>query len=385
MTRAVRSPSSSLTKSTSSSSAATASSATAKPTDQSSTPAAPPTLPAATPPMSEAAKSKLKATRHLSRQMPAMDLKARLNQGLPKSDAQPADKAPAQEKLARPALVKTKAESDIHLASIAKKYGPEVAGDYKKMTDELKAELPGLQARRDAKGFMTAEDKEKLKRLESLQTTLKTDPSSRDYFAKEIANNRSDALYKHLGPTKFCSMLADVNNNIKNGKDGKPLPTYKWTTMEKVALYGYTTQDYGAINLGMRKDKGTPQDPGLAAYAKHVTSAMKQLPDYAADKSAQTTLYRALFPPPANAEGWAKDAFNALKFTKGGTYQDSAFASHSTSSINGNWSLIVQGTKNAKDVGAYSVWPKESEVLVLPGTKFDVLNVDGTKITLKAQ
>ena len=230
---------------------------------------------------------------------------------------------------------------------------------------------------------MPPEQKEKLKQLEALQKTLATDPASIDYFAKEIAANRKDPLYQFLGPTKFCSMLADVDSNIKTGtKDIKPpLPTYGWTTMEKVALYGYTSKDYVPINNAMREEGGKPSDPGIRAYSKHATNAMKKMPDF----NESPRLYRALNPPPATLPATVREAFDHLSFKKGGTYLDYGFASHSLDVMQGNWSLKVEGTKNSKNVGPYGVWPGEREILVLPGTKFEVMDVDGAVITLKAK
>lgn len=214
------------------------------------------------------------------------------------------------------------------------------------------------------------DDKERIARYENLVNSLKS-PEKANALAQAIAANKNDPLYAHMGGTKFASFLNQSNTNIAASN----APTHGMTDMERAALYGYTTGDYTAINSALRKEKGSISDPGLAAYAQHATSAMKKIPDYQAPEGKPNKLYRAIFTEPY--AGWG-----AATFVQGQMYSDHAFASTATEGVPGTWQLTMDGTTNAKDVGPYSAWPGEKEVLTLPGTQYFISQVNGSKVTL---
>src|SRR5262249_203941 len=154
-------------------------------------------------------------------------------------------------------------------------------------------------------------------------------------------------------------------------------PTHGMTDMERVALYGYTTGDYDPLNKAMRNDKGSPTDSGLAAYAKHTNNAMKKLPEYKPGPAESTTLKLTIF----TDTGWGQSAF-----VQGKTYSDHAFASTKHDDPgSGAWKLTINGTKNTRDIGPYSAWPLEKEILTLPGAKYTVGKVVGNQVELTPQ
>jgi hypothetical protein len=126
----------------------------------------------------------------------------------------------------------------------------------------------------------------------------------------------------------------------------------------------------------MRSSGGKPTDPGLAAYAQHTANAMKKLPDYQPPPGQEAKLFRAIFTEP-------KPGWGAQTFVQGSKYSDHGFGSTATvSGAQGVWNLTIEGTKNTKDVGPYSAWPGEKEVLAIPGTQYDIKQVQGNKVTL---
>jgi ADP-ribosyltransferase exoenzyme len=153
--------------------------------------------------------------------------------------------------------------------------------------------------------------------------------------------------------------------------------------MERAALLGYTTGDYGLINPALRGGKGQITDPYLSAYTKEVKGALQKIPDYQAPSGQPSHLYRAIYPQsdPTKNNDWCKTAF-----VKGSTYSDFAFSSTAVKKPpQGEWNLTIMGTKNAKDITPYSSWPGEAEALVFPGQAYTVHDVVGKNVTLVPQ
>ncbi|NUP08352.1 MAG: hypothetical protein HOW73_20065 [Polyangiaceae bacterium] len=244
-----------------------------------------------------------------------------------------------------------------------------IAAEANQALKDLYAKYPKFDA--DGKRVVPdPDDKERIARYENLTNSLKS-PDKANQLAAAIAANKNDPLYNYLGGLRFASFL----NQSKSNTDKSGAPDVGMTDIERIALYGYTTGDYTAINGALRKEKGNPSDPGLAAYAKYATDAMEKLPDYQAPAGKENKLYRAIFTEPY--PGWG-----AATFVQGQKYSDYAFASTATEGVPGTWQLTIDGTKNAKDVGPYSAWPGEKEVLTMPGTEYFIQNVDRNKVTL---
>jgi|GEM_PF-5951776 len=325
---------------------------------QPTTPKNPVDSTSAAPPLSEQGKAKLKGSRNLSRRLPVMDLKSRLNQDLSKAPGKSAD--------ARGVQYTASAQTHQEMQKISEEGNQELKNLY--------AKYPNFSPDSGKRMVVDPDDKEKIARYENLMNALK-DPVKANAIAQGIETNRSDPLYTHMGPTKFTSYLHQSNTNLASSGAS----SHGMTDIERVAVYGYTTGDYKAINGAMRSNNGQPPDAGMAAYAKHTTNGMKKLPDYQPPPGQEAKLYRAIFSEPS--PNWG-----ASTFVKGNTYSDHGFASTATAlGGTGSWNLSIEGTKNAKDVGPYSAWPGEKEVLTLPGTKYTVSDVQGSKVTLIPQ
>ncbi len=267
----------------------------------------------------------------------------------------------------------------IYRGKVSYKASSEVHGHMQKVSQEVNSELKGLYAkypnfRSDGtRAVVAVEDKEKIKLYENLSNALKT-PERANRIAKAIAENKDHSLFKQWGATKFSSFVALSDSNLEKSK----VPTHGMTSMERAALLGYSTGDYNTLNPAMRKGKGQLTDPFLDAYTKEVKGALKKIPDY--QMPSGQVLHRAIYPSPiAGANDWCKTAF-----VKGNTYSDFAFGSTALKMGQpGEWNLQITGTKDAKNITPYSAWPGESEVLVFPGTKYTVDDVQGKTVTLK--
>jgi len=226
----------------------------------------------------------------------------------------------------------------------------------------------------DANGqrVILGEDMEKLARYEHLDRTLDS-PELSEKLEKQVSPHRNDAMYKHMGPTKFASLLDSSNRNLELSR----VPTYGLTDLERVALYGYTTGDHKDIDPALRNGSA---EAGVLAYARHVLSAMKKLPDQRPAPGQNAVLYRAINSRP-EGNGWARAAFE-----KGKTYTETAFGWASTATPPaGEWNLTIQGMKHTKDVGPYSGNSAEKAILTLPGTRYTVADVDGSRVMLVPQ
>ena len=258
-------------------------------------------------------------------------------------------------------------------------FSPEVRAEVDKVKSEVNTELAALNKKypiQNGKRPFVADssDQEKIKLYEPLAERLKT-PAGEKSLTQAIADNKDHPLYKNWGATRFSSFVALSDANLAKSK----APTYNMKTMERAALLGYSTGDYKTINPALR---GGSSDAYLNAYAKEVRGAMEKIPDYNPTPGKPVQLYRAIYPEKGkpNANDWAKTAF-----VKGNTYSDAAFASTGKQGgMPGEWNLVIQGTKGAKDINPYSAWPGEGggEVLVLPGQKYKVDDVVGKKVML---
>ncbi len=218
--------------------------------------------------------------------------------------------------------------------------------------------------------------REEIDRLEGLLNALK-DPEKAAELAKFVAANRDEPTYQYIGGPKAVSYHHRLGVNLAKNN----VADHGMSDIEKVALFGYTSNDYKVINGALRTGQGNIADPGLKAYVEHIRNAMLRLPPYEPANGAPAVLHRALDKGPY--DGWG-DA----QFVPGNIYSDHAFASASTGDNGGFWHLTINGTQGTRDVGAYSAWPAEKEVLTLPGTKYHVTSMTpdpkgGGRVTLR--
>ncbi len=117
----------------------------------------------------------------------------------------------------------------------------------------------------------------------------------------------------------------------------------------------------------MRGEKGNPQDPGIAAYVDHINHGLAQLPDH--HNKPNEFLSRGM-DKQYIAQQWSDARVS-------GEWHDYTVQSTTTGSfVPGDAKLRILGeTPGMKDIGAYSFWPGEGEVLAPPGTTFTIITV----------
>lgn len=222
--------------------------------------------------------------------------------------------------------------------------------------------------------YMDADLKERAVLLGSLRNKLQANP---EQIIKELQEGRNDPLYLKMGPLKFLGVLARIDENIAemnaNPDPSKHFAGDKLNSVQRVALFGYTTGDYRTINPALREAKGREiKDPALATYVQHNKDALAALPNIKVTPDLE--LKRAIFNVPS--QDWANSSFQTGKI-----FHDDAFASATNRFEQGgqiNLTFIpAKGTTeiaHAKVVGPpYSFYSgKEAEVLFEPGTQFRV-------------
>ena len=322
-------------------------------------------------------KAKLKASRHLSKRMPVMDLKARLSDQL-KQKGEDASRGlgnlgivagHAGEKVGGLMSASAGAVADkvkfgsSTVADIQKQYGKEVDADLKQARKETKSEIESLE-KKQSKGRLEVNEAGKLDRLKILQDSFEKEPMA---IARAIHENRHDPAYQVMGPTHFAGMEAVTRKRLEAKGQGN----YGMTTMERVCIYGYTTKDYTVLNPALRDAKGAPlTDPKLKAYADHINSGLAKLPDYAPAPGKDPLVYRGMMSD--KLPQFVKD-----QIKPGGVLKDFAFVSTSVdrtaAASAGDIQLNIGGFagKGGKLL-PFSAFEGEGEVLFPPGTQFNL-------------
>lgn len=233
------------------------------------------------------------------------------------------------------------------------------------------------QLKNTPKNSPNSDIKELIARMNLTQNIINNNPA---WIKEKIATYQNDPMYKQMGDVKFLSFLASSNNNLMSKyiePEDSPL-----SEIERVALFGYTTGDYKQINKSARGNQDN-LDPGMKAYIQNTISAMQKLPDAEAPitETVKTTngedlildkvgvLKRTVFEEPF--PGWGAQTFQVGK-----SFSDSGFASATFQlEMPGKINLTMTSPKNAKDVTLYSAWPKEKEILIIPGTQYTVKEI----------
>ncbi|MFO0615113.1 MAG: ADP-ribosyltransferase [Polyangiaceae bacterium] len=232
---------------------------------------------------------------------------------------------------------------------------------------QAKNALAGHKAKLVGK-YPTAKDTETTKMLEAIVSRLGT-PEGRQSFKAELDSAKSDPLYAAMGPDKFASLLAWSDAMLEQSRNhedpsrrarAEAADTYGLTPAERVAILGYTTGDYTAINPALRRGNS---DASLEVYIDTIKRGLAKLPDY----TGSTTVERGV-----GDGAWTKDAF-----VKGKDFKDGAFTSTATpgKAPMADWKVVILGQSGGKDVGIFSAWPAEAEVLYPPGTEYVIEDV----------
>jgi hypothetical protein len=260
----------------------------------------------------------------------------------------------------------------VAISQIEKQHGKAVAADFQVARESVKREIKELEKKQKAAegNYLSPDDQEKLQRLQLVKKALKNEPMA---IAREIAAHRNDLAYQYMGPTQFVSMevvtrnALSANEKMRGALAGMsgPLP-YGLTTMERVAIYGYTTKEYTAINSGLRRNNLTQQ---LQTYVGHINAGLAKL-DTFQPKPGQNLYRGATW---ADMPQFVKD-----QYRPGGQLQDLAFTSTSTDQTAafsaGDVKMTISNVagKTGKII-PFSAFPGEGEVLFTPGTIFDVV------------
>jgi hypothetical protein len=259
------------------------------------------------------------------------------------------------------------------LAMVQKAFPENVAQDFKTTQEYAKKELADHEkeiAKAKSKGeAITQPQEEKLDRLQRLNQALKDEPIR---IAKNIKDHRGDPAYQFMGPGKFSSFEVMTRQLVAENEKARG-KSYDLEPMERVAIYGYTTSDYGAINSALRSPVGV-QDPQLKAYKSHIEDGLKKL-DYFDPQQGQK-LYRGMNSSPQITP--------YLK--KGGVLSDAAFVSTSMKyeAIPGDVKMTISAPPNKGRILPFSASPGEGEVLFPPGTQLTFTDKKGMDPKLAA-
>lgn len=233
----------------------------------------------------------------------------------------------------------------------------------------------------------TGEDKEKLLRLEFLQAKLAKDPG---FVAEKMHEYRHDPLYLQMQPVKFLSILvkSDHNLTLHQLETNKVNPS-GLSEKERVALFGYSTGDYGALNRAARQSNGNIKDPGMRDYFETVKTAYEKLPKVPVikDKDGNPAienkqgepvhLKRGIENPPS--QQWVDDTF-----VEGKTYTDHAFGSSTNDYlVQMIGTLVFKAPDGATELPharffgePYTAQAGEAEILVEPGVQLPITKVE---------
>lgn len=243
------------------------------------------------------------------------------------------------------------------------------------LSHELNSKIAALKKQESEKHYLSGEDKEKLERFELLRIELDTNPI---FIAEKIHQHGDHPVYKHMEPVKFLSILVKSNKNLALAH---PQTLLGIPEVERIALYGYTTEDYVYLNEAARQSNGFIQNPGIRSYFEHVVLAFYQLPTVTLPilnkQGLPVDLKRGIATIPS--QKWVDETF-----VVGKTYIDYAF-----SSCTNDYAVQMMGTLTFKaPQGAtefpyarilaepYTAQRGEAEILLAPGASFIISHVE---------
>lgn len=206
-------------------------------------------------------------------------------------------------------------------------------------------------------------------RLSLLLKTIETNP---ELVKNMLVADKDSPAFKNLGALKFISYVLVVKENFQNA--GKQIPE-GLTNSQIAAIHCYTTKEgIDLMNSALRAGAGVVKDPSLRALIDDAKSGMQKLPEI---NGPLQTVYRGIATAPTIADiqnkAKAEAKWREQNLAKGGIYMDHAFGSCMTVDYTqGVYKLTIHGLYNARDISLFSAFPKEQEVVFLPGTKFRI-------------
>ena len=184
-------------------------------------------------------------------------------------------------------------------------------------------------------------------------------------FAKAVADalTGTSAFRQLIGDESYAREAAVVEE-IKNSH-----PELKSISTELlVAVRGYTSRDFQAINVALRT--GDPAELArLDPYIKAATEGLSQLPSYTGTVWRGAALTDSIVANYATEQVLTERAFLSTSADIKGY-----FSHHNTE-------FVIQSNGGGKDVSAVSFLPEQKEVLFPPGTLFKVLGVELKSMT----
>ena len=129
------------------------------------------------------------------------------------------------------------------------------------------------------------------------------------------------------------------------------------TDADRVAIRDYTGEGYRDMNAGLRSGSIEPE---VQTRIDAVTDALDKLPPYTGEVSRGVDL-------PASV---------AVKIEEGTEFADPGFLSTSLEEpFEGDFHFNIR-SKTGRDIAAHSTYDIEAEVFFMPGTRFEITNVE---------
>ena len=225
-----------------------------------------------------------------------------------------------------------------HIGKMNPQLAPLMSGDFKLHQTKHAAEL------NLAEQYIYTTGKEELRRL------------------KESGVEADKSVATSVGPA-----YKDLRAVATSAKKDYPAQLGTLEPGEVIGLTGYSTGFYGKVNIPMRKNEAL--DPGPSAWAKAAASGMSKLPAYQGPPT-----FRHL-----------KDFQGYKQLNKpGGVVSDMAFVSTAAKQVScatagaGHDILEIiapkeNGRGNGRNISAASMFRKETEILFIPGTRFQIV------------
>ena len=271
----------------------------------------------------------------------------------------------ADDKIAtfRKGIVDKAKGEDAVVGNIKDAYGKAVAKDFKTARSSAKQELDALKQKQaqSKTGYLDKNDKEKLERLERLNQAFEKEPM---HIAEEMSKHQDDPTYRFMGPAKFASLEVTTRDLVQASEkaNGK---SYKLSTMERVSIYGYTTQDFSDVNDKLRTGK-LKEYPQYQSYVGHINSGLAKLDSFNGDKLYRGVRFAGL-PEDVKKQYKPQGRLQDLAFTSTSSNSEAAFSGYDL-----KLTITNAGGKGGK-ILPFSAHAGEKEVLFPPGTQFEVL------------
>jgi len=191
-----------------------------------------------------------------------------------------------------------------------------------------------------------------------------SDSARRLKSAQDIADGTTDLKTHVASPEDLAQFKEDMGHRYQRGvqfakfaKADHPELFKNLSEAEIVAVWGYTTSDYGMLNSALRS-KDPNKVAEVQAYIKAASSGLAKMPGWEGESFRGTSLPEEVLAKYKPGEVITEEAFTSSAATR-----DAKF--------DGNTEFVIQG-KTGRDVSGVSEYADEKEILFAPGTKFEV-------------